>query len=295
LNSSLRLCLAAACFAAGFIALLAPVPVRAGATAAPSASPSVSASPSPTPGPVSDPCTSLSNLVSRPSFSTSACAVKPNDLLIESGYSNTTAQGTGATSTISFPQATLRLGLAHDFEVDVATPSYERQSSSPKISGTSDSGLGLKYEIGYTSKVTYGVNALYTLDTGSAGFSGNGNGILANVNGALTLSPAVGLFGSFGYNAQSAGTALAQQRYHGFDPSLGVSVSLPQSFSIFAEGFGMSSTGPGLGGRYAFDTGILKDVGSRLQLDAEYYDYPGYQNGTRQASVGFGASYLFGP
>ena len=289
MNSFLRLGLAAACLWTA----LGAAPVSASPT--PSASPAPSVSPSATPGPVSDPCTSLSNVISRPTFSTSACAVKPNDLLIESGYSNTTTQGTGATSTISVPQATLRLGLARNFEVDVAAPSYERASTSPEISGTSDSGFGFKYELGYTSKVTYGVNALYTLDTGSAGFSGNGNGILANVNGALTLSPAVGLFGSFGYNAQSAGTQLLQQRYHGFDPSLGVSVSLPQSFSVYAEGFGMSSTGPGLGGRYAFDAGVTKDIGSRLQLDAEYYDYPAYQNGIRQASVGFGASYLFGP
>ncbi len=141
----------------------------------------------------------------------------------------------------------------------------------------------------------YGVNAVYTLPVGSAAvFSANGDGILANVNANFALSPAVGLFGTFGYNAQSAGPVNAASRYHDYQPSLGASVSLPQNFAVFLEGFDLSSTGPGLGGRFGYDTGFQKDIGSRLQLDFNYFDYLGVQNGQHQHSIGFGAAYLLG-
>jgi hypothetical protein len=258
------------------------------------------ADPAPTPTPtaapagVSDPCTSMSSLVSRPSFSTAACAVKPHDLLLETGYTNTTASGHGGASTISFPQASMRVGIGRNLEFDLDPASYERTSTVPKISGLSDTSLGLKYEFGYTSRFVYGVNALVTTNSGSAAFSGNGAGLLANLNAAFTVSPAVGLFATVGYNAQSAGTVTVPARFNGIDPSLGASVSLPQGFIAYVEGFGQSSTGPGLGGRYGVDGGFQKDVGSRLQLDINYYDFLGIQGGMHLHSIGFGAAYLIG-
>jgi hypothetical protein len=263
-----------------------PLAARAQATPAPSPSPAAA------PG-VSDPCTSLSSLVSRPTFSTAACAVKRSDLLIETGYTNLTTSGNGAASSVTYPQASLRVGLGHNLEFDFNPTSIARLSGNPPITGTTDSAIGVKYEFGYTSKLTYGVNALYTLATGSGPFTGNGDGILANVNASLTLSPALGLFGTAGYNEQSAGSVSVPARYHAFQPSLGATLSLPLSFDVFLEGFDQSSTGPGLGGRFGYDTGFQKDVGSRLQLDFNYFDY-GVQNAVHPHAIGFGASYLFG-
>jgi hypothetical protein len=220
--------------------------------------------------------------------------VKRGDLLIETGYTNQTTSGAGAGSSVLYPQANLRVGVGRNLEFDFDPPSIERISASPTISGATDTSFGAKYEIGYTSRLLYGLNALFTANTGSAATSSNGDGILANANAALTLSPAVGLFATVGYNAQSAGTPVAPARYHGIDPSLGASVSLPSNFSFALEGFGQTSTGPGLGGRYAFDTAVEYDAGSRLQLDINYYDYLGIQNGAHPHSVGFGASYLIG-
>jgi hypothetical protein len=258
------------------------------------ADPSPSPSPSAAPAEVSDPCTSMSSLVSRPSFGTAACTVKPHDLLLETGYTNTSASGRGAVNTIDYPQASVRVGVGRNLEFDLDPESYERTSTIPKVSGGSDTSLGLKYEFGYTSRFVYGVNALYTANSGTPAFSGNGDGLLANVNAAFTVSPAVGLFATVGYNSQSAGTVTTPARFHGIDPSLGASVSLPLSFIAYVEGFGQSSTGPGLGGRYAFDGGFQRDVGSRLQLDINYYDFTGIQGGTHLHSIGFGAAYLIG-
>ena len=274
---------------AALAAALGSGPVAARAQAkAPAAAPSAPAGPA-------DPCTSLSTLVSRPTFSTATCAVKPHDLLIESGYTNATTSGTGANETVVYPQPSLRVGVAHNLEFDLDPTSLERMSGTPRITGVSDSAIGAKYEFGYTSKVVYGINVVYTLANGSDAFSANGDGILVNVNAGLTLSPALSLFGTVGYNAQSLGTPSVPARYHDVQPSLGASLSLPQNFSLFAEGFGQSSTAPGLGGRYGIDTGFERGVGSRLQLDFNYFDYLGVQSGGHLHALGFGAAYLIGP
>jgi len=170
------------------------------APTAPPASPSPAASSAPEAP--SDPCDSLSNLVSRPSFTTSACAVKRDQVLLEAGYSNLSASGPGAVTLVNVPQGLFRMGVGHNIELDVAPPSLERQSGMPPIGGNSDAQFGLKYEFGYSPKVTSGMNVVYTAASGTAPFTGNGPGLLVNLNGALTLSPAVGLFGSLGYNSQ---------------------------------------------------------------------------------------------
>ncbi len=236
----------------------------------------------------------LSQLVSRPTFSTAACAVKRSDLLLESGYTNATTSGNGANEFVTYPQASLRVGLGNNLEFDLDPESLARLSGKPVVTGTTDSTIGAKYEFGYTSKMVYGVNALDTLSTGSAPFTGFGDGLLVNLNAALALSPALGLFATFGYNEQSAGSLNVPARYHAIQPSLGATLALPQNFDVFLEGFNQSSTGPGLGGRSGFDTGFQEDVGSRLQLDFNYFDYFGVQNGGRLHAIGFGAAYLVG-
>jgi hypothetical protein len=277
------------------IAAIVAVPRLAAAQAspAPAMSPAPAASPTAAAGPA-DPCAALSSLVSRPTFGTSACAVKPHDLLIESGYTNLTASGNGAGRSVTYPQASLRVGVAPNLEFDLDPGSVTRLSGPPEFTGISDTSLGIKYEFGYTSRLLFGANVLYTANTGDPAVSGNGDGVLANLNGALTLSPAVGLFATLGYNAQSAGSTAAPLRYRGIDPSLGGSVSLPAALTFALEGFGQSSTGPGLGGRYGADAALERDVGSRLQLDVNYFQYFGAQSGTHLHAIGFGAAYLIG-
>ncbi|MBC5802877.1 MAG: hypothetical protein GIX03_07725 [Candidatus Eremiobacteraeota bacterium] len=272
---------------------LASSPSFAAAQAAPSPAPAATAGASA--AAPSDPCTSLSSLVSRPTFGTAACAVKKGDLLFESGYTNLTSSGAGASNLVTVPQGNIRVGLGGNLEFDLGPPSIGYLSGAPRAVGITDGSIGLKEEIGYSKRAIYGMNVVYTLPVGSANvFSANGGGIFANVNGALTLSPSVGLFATLGYNAQNAGTIAAPARYHDYQPSLGASVSLPQNFYVFLEGFDVSSTGPGLGGRFGYDTGFQKDIGSRLQLDFNYYDYLGAQSGQHQHSIGLGAAYLIG-
>ncbi len=254
------------------------------------------ASPSPTPSAApSDPCLSLGNLVSRPTFSTAACVVKRNALLVQTGYTNTATSGSAAMTLVSYPQESLATGIAQNVEFDFTPPSIARLSAGTHVNGDTDGSIGLKAQLGQSSKIIYGVNAAYTLQNGDAPFTGSGDGLLANLNASLTLSSALGLFASLGYNEQSAGTPERPARYHDVQPSLGATLSLPQNVAVFLEGFNQSSTALGSGGSFAFDTGLQKDVGSRLQLDAEYFDYVTIVQGAHAHSVGIGASYLFGP
>lgn len=215
-------------------------------------------------------------------------------MLLETGYTNATTSGAGTGNLVTYPQANLRVGIGRNLEFDLDPESIGRLSGPPRISGVTDSTIGLKYEFGYTSKLVYGANALYTLATGDGPFTGNGDGILVNLNAALTLSPALGLFGTLGYSEQSAGSPSQPSRFGAFLPSLGASLTLPFGLTYFAEGFDQSSIGPGLGGRFGFDTGLQKDIGSRLQLDVNSYDYPGVFGGGHLHAVGFGAAYLIG-
>jgi hypothetical protein len=284
-----------------FVALLAVLaPSRTTAEqAAPSPLPSPSATAtataSATPGAPPDPCASLSNVVSRPTVATSPCSVKPYAVLIETGYSNVTTGGKGGTSTLSYPNAELRVGLDNALELDVIPPSYERESTVPLTTGLSDGGFGVHYEFGYTRTLTYGTNAVYTANTGSPSLSANGDGILVNLNGVATISPLLSAFGTFGYEDQSSGSVSTPTRYHAFAPALGLTLSLPRGFAVFFEGSGQTSGSGGSGGRYGIDGGATYDVGTRLQLDAALFDDPGSVHTAHQASAGFGASYLIGP
>jgi hypothetical protein len=261
----------------------------------PSSSPSAPATAPGTSGAPADPCASLSNVVSRPTVATSPCSVKPYEVLIETGYSNVTTSGNGATSTVSYPNSEIRIGLDDALELDVIPPSYERESTVPLTTGLSDGGFGLHYEFGYTRTLTYGANAVYTTNTGSPRLSANGDGILVNLNGAAAVSPALSAFGTFGYEDQSSGSVSLPMRYRAFAPALGLTLALPKAFALYVEGSGQTSDGAGSGGRYGIDGGVTYDVGTRLQLDAELFDYPGSIHTAHQASAGFGASYLIGP
>jgi hypothetical protein len=273
-------------------ALFVAMPIATNAGPAPAPTPS--ATPSASPAPVSDPCTSMSSLVSRPSVATSGCSVKTGDVLIESGYSNMAVGGAGGANTTNYPQPSLRAGMIGKLEFDIDPPSLERQSSTPIRSGDSDAGIGFHYEFGYTDKIVYGTNVVYTIPNGTPAFSANGDGLLLNLDGAYTLSPALGLFSTLGYETQSAGTVSVPARYHAFAPALGLTLTLPAGFDAFVEGFGETASGPGQSGRYAYDFAVQKDVGSRLQLDANLFEYPASSSGPHQAATGIGVSYLIG-
>jgi hypothetical protein len=80
-------------------------------------------SPSPTPSAPSDPCGSILSIVTRPTVTTSVCTVRPHDVLIESGYTNTQTAGARGGTTVAYPHAYLRFGTSDPrLEFDVTPP-----------------------------------------------------------------------------------------------------------------------------------------------------------------------------
>ncbi|HEY4442377.1 MAG TPA: hypothetical protein VGN14_18100 [Candidatus Elarobacter sp.] len=236
-----------------------------------------------------DPCTSLSAIVTRPSVSNSVCTVRPNHVLVETGYTNTSADGGG--NSVAYPQTLIRVGTrVPALELDVAPPSYARASAGGGVSsGTTDVGAGLKYVLGYTPKLSYGAQVFFTAPTGTNGFSAGGTNANYALQGAYTLSSVFSLSGA----AQIFSFANNGARYSSFVPSLVLGASLPNSNGVFAEIAQFThATGTGTPTRTQYLVGATHDVGQRLQLDVEGGFSPSVATG-KYRFVGFGASYYF--
>jgi hypothetical protein len=274
----------------------APAPPGAPATASPVPAASATPAASPTSSAPSDPCTTLLAMVNRPTIGTGVCTVRSNHVLVETGYTNTVTSGGNGTATANYPQALIRVGTkVPQLDIEIAPPSYERTSG--PVTGVSDSSFGAKYELGYTAKAVYGVNAVVTVPTGDAAFTAGGYSYTGNFNYGYTLSSVFSLFGTLGFNSFAAGFDSKHnlQRYSAFIPTLGVTASLPASSQVFAEAAYFSAAGFGLPSRWYYDFGYQKDLSSRVQVDAEYGFSPTSINGQTQHYLGAGISFYLGP
>jgi hypothetical protein len=281
-------------------AALAVSLVPAAALAQSSPAPAPSASPSPAPsatpsaiGPAlgnNDPCTSLGAIVTRPTVTNSVCTVRPNHVLIETGYQNTTADGGG--NSVAYPQALIRVGTAIPaLEFDLAPPGVARTNGGGTVtSGATDVGAGLKYVFGYTPKFSYGGQVFFTAPTGTNGFSAGGTQTTYALQAGYTLNATFSLAAALqDFSLLAGGT----QRYSSFVPSLVLSAALPNSTSLFAEAAQFTkATGPGTPTRTQYIVGAYHDFGQRLQVDLDTGFSPTTATG-KYHYVGVGASYYF--
>jgi hypothetical protein len=271
------------------------VPAVAIAQTSPAASPSPAPSASPAaPSTLypalgnNDPCTSLSAIVTRPTVSNSVCTVRPNHVLVEAGYTNTSADGGG--NSVAYPQTLVRVGIGAipALELDLAPPSIARASGAAGVTtGTTDIGAGLKYVLGYTAKFNYGAQLFFTAPTGTNGFSAGGTNDNYALQAGYTLSPVFSLSGA----AQIFSFANNGARYQSFVPSLLVGASLPNSTGLFAEVAQFTkANGAGTPTRTQYMIGATHDFGSRLQVDVEGGLSPTVTTG-KYRFVGFGLAY----
>jgi hypothetical protein len=285
------------------IATLALTLVPAVAIAQTVPSPSPSAAPVPSPAPAAspagstlytalrpnDPCTSLSAIITRPSVTNSVCTVRPNHVLVETGYTNTTTPGVG--STVNYPLTLIRVGTKiPGLEFDLTPPSAIRTSGAGGVlTGTSDVGAGLKYVLGYTPKFNYGAQVFFTAPTGTNAFSANGTNANYALQAGYTINSVLSLSGA----AQLFEFANNGARFSSFVPSLLLNASLPWSSGVFVEAARFSNAnGRGTPARMQYMLGVTHDVGQRLQLDVEAGISPTISTG-KSHFVGFGAAYYF--
>jgi hypothetical protein len=270
--------------------VLVLTPAAAHAQATPTPSPTPSAAPSqyfPALG-TNDPCTSLSAIVTRPTVSNSVCTVRPNHVLVETGYQNTSASGGG--NTVVYPQSLIRVGTAVPaLEFDLAPPSAARTNIGGVTTGTTDIGAGLKYVFGYTPKFNYGGQIFVTAPTGVNGFSAGGTQTTYALQAGYTLSPVFSVTGV----TQMASLTNGAARWTSFIPSLVLGASLPNSTGLFAEIAQFShAIGPATPTRTQYILGAYRDLGQRLQLDASVGISPTVATG-KYHYLSFGASYYF--
>jgi hypothetical protein len=261
-----------------------------------SPSPAPSPSPSATPsaiGPAfgdSDPCTTISAIVTRPTVTNAVCTVRPNHVEIEAGYQNTTFPGNG--NTVVYPQGLIRVGtVVPRLELQVLPPQYERTTTlgGPVVIGSSDAGAGLKYILGYTPKLNYGVQVNYTAQTGTNAFSAGATQSVYAFQMGYTLSPVFSLTAG----AQDQILASGGIQYGSFVPSLVLGVSLPNSIGLFAEVSQFThALGTGTPTRTQYIGGLYHEFGQRLQVDVEYGFSPTVTTG-KYRYVGAGFGYYF--
>jgi hypothetical protein len=270
-------------------AILLALPVAAFAQTAPAPSAAPTEAPNPI-GPAvgaNDPCTTIAAIVTRPSVTNSVCTVRPNHVLVETGYVNAAFVDGG--NAAAYPQALIRIGTRIPaLELDVAPPGIVRTSGLGGVTtGSTDAGAGLKYVFGYTAKFDYGGQAFFTAPTGTNGASAGGTTSSYALNAGYTLSPVFSLAATATAQALSNGV----DRWTAFVPSLVLGASLPNGTGVAAEIARFSNAnGPATGTRTQYLASVYHDFGARLQLDASFAYSPTVPTG-RYRSVGFGVSY----
>jgi len=266
-------------------------------TTVPQANPS-SPSPRPSEPPApADLCSSgIGAIVTRPTQTTSVCVVKPNHVLVETGYQTETVKAPGPPYTFqSVPNAEIRVGTElRNVEIDVFPPNSLRSAG---VTALADVAAGVKWQIASTPTFAYGVNVNGTAPTGSNPLT-NPSGLGSANFGTATYNVNVqGVLGSvFGYGGTLSENDLVVptgRRYSSFVPSLSLSMSLPQSTSLFAEVARFTNAGgPGTPTRTQYIVGVTRDVRARMQLDVETGFSPTAATG-KYRYLAAGASYYF--
>jgi hypothetical protein len=269
---------------------LKSMPVAADPSPQPAASPGATASPA-----LSYPCTNINAYATRPSVSTSPCAVEPGQIAVETGYTETTTIGAGANSSPNYPQLFIHTGIGPRVEFGMTAPSIQIVNDGiTRTTGTSDLGFGLKETLGYTSSAIYGIGVSMTVPTGSAAFTSGANTYALILNGSYTMTSRLSFFGTAAFDSL-AGTDTNGKlvRFGSFIPSVGATYSLPSNWFVYAEGASFGKIAPSAGRRGLIDYGVQKLCG-RVQFDASAGNALNVVSGSRFHYVGFGVSALFG-
>ena len=278
------------------VILTTTTPAAANPASQPAASPAPARSPTATPDTsVSYPCTNINAYATRPSVSTSACAVLPGQIAVETGYSEIATTGAGANSTASYPQTFIHTGIGPRMEFGVTPPSIQIANDGvTRTSGTSDLGFGLKATLGYSARAIYGVGISMTVPTGSAAFSSGADTYALIVSGSYTSTSRLSFFGTAAFDSLAGTDARGKlARFGSFTPSAGATYSLPSNWYLYAEGASFGKVAPDLGSRGLIDYGVQKQCG-HVQFDASAGNALNVVGGSRFHYVGFGMSALFG-
>jgi hypothetical protein len=274
-------------------ALLASFVLFAGLSASGAAVARAQSPPAPTPSPTSDPCGGEARLLAtlnRPTIGFSTCAVAKGTTVLELGYQNSTVTGSGAGNQVQYTQLFARIGVYDRLEFDLIAPNLNRVTAGgTRTAGYSDSGIGFKYELPPRSKFNYAIDGLFTVASGTNGFSTGAPGYTANFDTSYALSPAMAAGSTIVLQSVSGYTiGGTRSRYGNFVPSAFVSAQLPGLLQLYAEYVYSAKSAPDIGSRSTLDFGVQKLIGRRIEVDLELGTSLNTVAGSRFRYVGAG-------
>jgi hypothetical protein len=234
-------------------------------------------------------------IVNRPTIGTGVCTVRAGHALLETGWVNTITTDPGGGNTSLWGASLVRFGTGNShLDFEFAPPNAGNSSlGAARATGVSDIAIVAKYELGYTSKALWGVNAQITLPTGGHAFTAGGPQYTANFNWGYALNSEFGASGTLGFNELRAyGPSGASQSYFAFVPTLEITAALPEASQLFAEYAYFSQAGIGLGSKNEFDFGYEHQLGSHALFDVEFGYTPTILGGQQQHYIGAGLSLM---
>lgn len=218
---------------------------------------------------VQDPCAGISellNLLNRPTYADSACAVPFGKAVMEMGYQYLTFRDGGHGRNL--PETELRIGLPIDNEIALYFPNHNRQTAFPH-SGSDPTFITFKHEIGYSAKWFGALEAIVTLPNGSAYFGSNHYGTTLNAIIDYKFTDQLQFSLSLSYNSISQASALGGKRYSSIGQNYVFSWQPKDTYYLYLEIFGATRTDANQGAGYNSDAGIVYSIRKNVSLDFE--------------------------
>ncbi len=225
----------------------------------------------------------------RPSFSLSAGTVPKGRVQFETGYTFSFDDTRSNTTTHTFPETLVRIGLSDTFEMRLEWPTQTYINSGKKINGLRDLAVGFKTQVfqqqGWRPQLS--IAGRLFIPTGNKHLSSNHVDPELQTILSYVLNERFSLFG----NVNIAGTGSQNKRFAQFSSSLGLSVNLQDSLSGFIEYFGLYPFAADTHSTHFLQTGIVHQLTYHLQLDARVG--AGLNRGTDDIFTGAGISWRF--
>ncbi len=240
-----------------------------------------------------DPCTNFLALVNRPSVGDSPCVVPYEKAILETGYEYLTLRGGGHGQ--DYPQAVFRVGLPAKNEIVAILPNYNIQSVKPRR-GFNASQVGVKHEFGYNDFWIGSGEVYLILPSGGPNFGSEHAGVTVNGIVAYSFNDALALTLMLGLTSQTLPKSQGGDRFQSLNPDLLLAYQFGQAaqYSVYAELFGQTNAGPGLGSGWDGDIGFLYTPLPYLELDIVTGRKISGDLNTYSNYIGAGFSILFG-
>lgn len=207
------------------------------------------------------------NYTHRGSVADSPCVIPPKTFMAEAGYIYS-GFSNPAVFAQNFPQLTLTLGLPANTQFVLFAPSFNQQTSDP-FSGYDITMLDIKHQVFYNSKWMFAAEAAIAPPGGSAGFGAKE--VSAVVSGILnyTINDQFSWLFELSASTISLPPIAGNLRFQTINPDLVFSYAPATKLSFFAEIYGQTKTGQGLGSGFNADYGFLYLIHPTMAFDLE--------------------------